>query len=115
MGDFNAHTSTANDFICINEHICDSFNLEDVTRQALNKSLLEDLGITTSRHCIDKSKIDNCGLRLLSVSKSLDIHIANGRLFKEKGIGAATCKNITGVDYCIMSPELFSYVSDFAF
>ena len=38
FGDFNAHTSTANDFICINEHICDSFNLDDVTSQALNKS-----------------------------------------------------------------------------
>ena len=45
--------------------------------------------------------------------KSFDIHIANGRLFRDKGIGSATCKNTTVVDYCIMSPELFSYVSNF--
>ena len=32
---------------------------------------------------------------------------------KNKGIGAATCKSSTVVDYCIMSPELFSYVSTF--
>ena len=113
IGDFNAHTSNANDFIYINEHICDTFNLDDVTRQILNKSLLEDLGITTTRHSSDRSKIDNYGTRLLSLCKTFDVHIANGRLFKDKGIGATTCKNATVVDYCIMSPELFSYVSNF--
>ena len=44
--------------------------------------------------------------------KSFDIHIANGRLFKVKGIGATTCKNYSAVDYCIMSPESFSFVSN---
>ena len=113
LGNFNAHTSNAKDFIYVNEYICDAFNLDDVSRQVLNKSLLEDLGITTARHSTDKSKIDNYGSRLLSLCKSFDIHIANGRLFKDKGVGAATCKNSTVVDYCIMSPELFSYVSNF--
>ena len=113
IGDFNAHTSNADDFIYVNEYICDNFNLDDVTKQVLHKSLLEDLGITTTRYNSDKSKIDNYGSRLLSLCKSFDIHIANGRLFKDRGIGAATCKNTTVVDYCIMSPELFSYVSNF--
>ena len=72
------------------------------------------MGITTARHSTDNSKIDNYGSRLLSLCKSFDTHIANGRLFKDKGIGAATCKKSTVVDYCIMSPELFSYVSNFA-
>ena len=79
----------------------------------LHKSLFEDLGITTTRYNSDKSKIDNYGSRLLSMCKSFDIHIGNGRLFKDRGIGAATFKNTTVVDYCIMSPELFSYVSNF--
>ena len=113
IGDFNAHTSNAEDFIYINEYICDTFNLDDVTKQVLHKRLLEDLGITTTRYNSDKSKIDNYGSRLLSMCKSFDIHIANGRLFRDKGIGSATCKNTTVVDYCIMSPELFSYVSNF--
>ena len=113
LGDFNAHTSNTEDFIHVDEHICDAFNLDDVTRQVLNKSLLEGLGITTARHSTDKSKIDNYGSRPLSLCKSFDIDIANGRLYKDKGIRAATCNNSTAVDYCIMSPELFSYVSNF--
>ena len=83
-GDFSAHTSNAEDFIYVNDFICDAFNLEDVIRQFLNKSLLEDLGITTARQSTDKSRIDNYGSRLLSLCKSFDIHIANGRLFKIK-------------------------------
>ena len=43
------------------------------------------------------------------------INIANGRLFKDIGIEAATCKNSTVVDYCIISHELFLYVSNFEF
>ena len=108
LRDVNAHTSNAEDFIYVNEHICDAFNLDDVSRQVLNKSLLNDLGITTARHSTDKSKIDNYGSRLLSLCKSFDIHIANGRLFKDKGVVTTTCKNSTVVDYCIMSPELSS-------
>ena len=30
-----------------------------------------------------------------------------------KNIGAVTCKNSTVVDYCIMSPELFTHVTNF--
>ena len=113
LGYFNAPSSNAEYFIYVNEHIYDDFNLEAVTRQVLNKSLLKDECTKTARHSSDKSKIDNYGFRLLSLCKSFDIHIANGRLFKDKGIGAATCKSSTVVDYCIMSSEFFSYVSNF--
>ena len=112
LGTFNAHPSDPEDFIYVNEHIYDAFNVDDVTRQILNKSLLEDLAITTSRHSTDKSKYDSYGSRLLSLCKSFDVRIANGRLFKDKGIGAAICKTSTVVDYCIMSPELFLCVSN---
>ena len=101
------------DFVCVNEHICDTFNLDDITKQMLNKSLLEDLGISTLRYSEDKCKIDNYGKRLLSLCKSLDIHIANGRLGKDNKIGSVTCKNTSVVDYCILSPELFSHVVNF--
>lgn len=49
----------------------------------------------------------------MSLCKNFDVHIANGRLFRDGGIGATTCKNSTVIDYCIMSPELFSYESNF--
>ena len=62
LGDFNAHTTT--------EHICDTFGLDDITKQTLNKSLLEDLGISTLRYSEDNWKINNYGKRLLSLCKS---------------------------------------------
>ena len=61
--------------------------------------MLEDLGIDIQRYNSDKSKLDNYGTRLLSLYKSLDVHIANGRLGKDKITGAVTCKNTTVVDY----------------
>ena len=41
IGDFNAHTSNADDFIYVNEYICDNFNLDDVTKQVLHKVYLK--------------------------------------------------------------------------
>ena len=73
LGYFNVHTSNAEDFIYVNEHICDALNLDYVTRQVLNKSLLENLGITTPRHSADKSEIDKYGSRLQGLCTSFDI------------------------------------------
>ena len=84
LGDFKAHTSTSQDFICINEHVCDAFSLDEVTKQSLNRNLLEDLGISTLRYNADKSKLDIYGKRLLSLCKSLDVHIVNDRLGNDK-------------------------------
>jgi hypothetical protein len=50
---------------------------------------------------------------LLLLCKDLNLLIANGRLGKDKGIGALTCKEATVVDYCILSPELFTCIIDF--
>ena len=44
LGDFNAHNSNAEDFIYVNEHICDAFNLDDVTRQVYHKKITWGLG-----------------------------------------------------------------------
>ena len=74
---------------------------------------MEDLDISTLRYSEDKCKIDNYGKRLLSLCKSLDIHKANGRLGKDNKVGSVTCKNTSFVDYCILSPELFSQVVNF--
>ena len=92
LGDFKAHTSNLQDFVYVNECICDTFNLNDITKQLLNKSLLKDLNIGTLRYSEDKCKIDNYVKRLLSLYRSLDIHIANGRLGKDNKVGSVTCK-----------------------
>ncbi|CAC5376002.1 unnamed protein product [Mytilus coruscus] len=49
----------------------------------------------------------------IALCKSLELFIANGRLGKDSGIGALTCKEATVVDYCILSPELFTHVCEF--
>jgi len=57
--------------------------------------------------------VNNYGNIVLQLCKSLELLIANGRLGKDQGTGALTCKNSTVIDYCILSPVLFSYVTDF--
>ena len=75
--------------------------------------LSRDIGISTFRYSEDKCKVDNYGKRLLSLCKSLDIHFANGRLGKDSRVGSVTCKNTSVVDYCLLSPELFTHVINF--
>ena len=36
LGDFKAHTSNLQDFVCVNERIYDNFNFNDITKQMLN-------------------------------------------------------------------------------
>ena len=39
--------------------------------------------------------------------------IANGRIFNDQGIGKTTCKNVSLVDYLLLTPNLFDVISDF--
>ena len=89
LGDFNAHTGTKSDFTRFNYYVCSSVQLENV----INTVSLESLGIDTTRYKLDLS-VNNYGNRLLQLCKSLELLIANGRLGKDQGIGALTCKNI---------------------
>ena len=89
LRDFNAHTGTKSDFTRFNNYVCSSVQLENV----INTVSLESLGIDTTRYNLDLS-VNKYGNRLLQLCKSLELLIANGRLCKDQGIGALTCKNI---------------------
>ena len=89
LRDFNAHTGTKSDFTRFNNYVCSSVQLENV----INTVSLESLGIDTTRYNLDLS-VNKYGNRLLQLCKSLELLIANGRLGKDQGIGALTCKNI---------------------
>ena len=56
LGDFNAHTNTLSDFINVDEHICDSLNLDVVSRNDLSKNVLEQFNISIDRYSQDKKK-----------------------------------------------------------
>ncbi|VDI54368.1 Hypothetical predicted protein [Mytilus galloprovincialis] len=83
LGDFNAHTGTKTDFTEINDYVLNSVQLEDV----INSVNLETLGIDVSRNSLDLS-VNNYGNRLLQLCQNIELLIVNGRLGKDKGIGA---------------------------
>ena len=57
--------------------------------------------------------MNNYGYKLLEICKSLDMYIVNGRFSDDKYLGVATtCKN-TLIDYAIVSPLLFKFISYF--
>ena len=43
----------------------------------------------------------------------INLLIANGRIFNDQGIGKTTCKNVSLVDYLLLTPNLFDVISDF--
>ena len=59
------------------------------------------------------SRMNNYGKCLLELCKACDLYIANGMLDRDKFLGCKTCKGTSVVDYVILSPLLFPYVSEF--
>ena len=45
--------------------------------------------------------------------KKLNVYIANSRLGSDIGIGRTTCKDISVIDYLLLSSKLFSLVDEF--
>jgi hypothetical protein len=92
MGDYNARTGNLGD--CVD---------------------LVDPTVTTYRSNNDK-KVDSYGRNLIKMCKELDLRIVNGSFGSDSNVGDFTCHKPTGkscVDYCVMSPCLLSYISDF--
>ena len=50
IGDFNAHTGKKEDFIDINQYVCDFIHLDNETKKDFDFVNLETLGICTERH-----------------------------------------------------------------
>jgi hypothetical protein len=49
----------------------------------------------------------------MSLCKTLNLYIANSRVGVDKGVGAKTCKDVSVVDYLILSSKLFPFVKEF--
>ena len=113
LGDFNAHTNNELDFTCVDDNIQQSLNIGNAIDNNLGFCPLEELGFSKERHNSDLSHIDNFGKRLLELCKSCGLCIGNGRLGRDRSLGCKTCKGVTVVDYVILSPSLFPYVSEF--
>ena len=85
----------------------------NVSDSSFNHCAIEQLGFSKERYNSDQSRVNNYGRRLLDLCKSCDLYIANARLGLDKFLGSKTCKGTSVVDYVILSPCLFPYISEF--
>jgi hypothetical protein len=64
-------------------------------------SVLKDNGIPIERFSNGKTRTNKYGNKLIELCKRCSVHIANGRLDKDRFIANTTCKDARLVDYLI--------------
>jgi len=113
IGDFNARTGNLDDFIALDDVIAAETNCDFMNDSCPNSKFdLEQNGICTTRHNLD-CNINSSGRHFINLCKTADLHIVNGRLGADRGIGQLTCDAASTVDYAVCSPSLFYKISDF--
>ncbi|CAG2250620.1 unnamed protein product [Mytilus edulis] len=116
IGDFNAKTGTRDDFIVPDESLIGIFELEsddEILSYMLDYEQLKLQNIPLSRMSECHCNINNYGHKLLDMCKKTNVYIANSRLGSDIGIGRTTCKDISVIDYLLLSSKLFSLVDEF--
>lgn len=108
LGDFNARCGTLSDVLVYNDEAISEISLLDVFHDNLT-----GLNNVTSDRPSSDTVINNFGHRLLELCTNLGVFIANGRYGNDKGVGKATCKGVSLVDYVLLTSDLFNYVSNF--
>ena len=112
MGDFNARIGLLSEFLSVDNFIYDQIGLipSDVLDIDLNQSIA--CKISLSRSSQDRS-VNRLGTRLIELCKSNELIILNGRIFSDRNIGKFTCKDLSVVDYVIISKHCINYFTDF--
>jgi len=111
IGDFNARTKDSCDILYIDTHVIDIGD-ELARTHTDNVILLEENNIPLTRMSQDISN-NGYGDRLLSLCKSMNLLIANGRCGDDKLIGNMTCDDASVVDYVICSIDTIIQISKF--
>ena len=108
MGDFNSRTGTLCDTLRYEKELILATGIdEEPTSYVEQFNLLQ-------RYSQDKG-VNNNGKSLISLCKSFNLRILNGRFGLDKGVGNYTCHHVKGesvVDYIIASDNLIPHVSD---
>ena len=113
LGDFNAQTGTLEDFTTPDTFLSDYLNFDQDTINFYDqKCELERLGINITRKSMDRKK-NNSGFELIDICKNLNLTILNGRFGQDKNKGAMTFRNISVIDYAIVSVKCFDLLKDF--
>jgi hypothetical protein len=91
LGDLNARSGTKDNFVNLDDYVCNTVQLDDVLKQEFDLVNLDKLGINCKRVSLDKF-VNNYGNNFLMLCQNLNLLVANGRLGKDKNVGALTCK-----------------------
>ena len=110
LGDFNTRTGAVDGIITVGFNndfdmlykVFDDAPGSDKIPSALPKRISQDLDT------------NNYGFRLLDFCKTVGVAIVNGHAGSNTSIGKCTCKNVSGVDYALVSSDLFPLISGFA-
>ncbi|MEW8547774.1 MAG: reverse transcriptase family protein, partial [Candidatus Thiodiazotropha sp.] len=112
-GDINARTAKLRDYIRADDFLSDIFDFDDETRSFFDKvNILEQYNIPTERATTD-SKTNNTGNWLIETCKNNNLFIVNGRVGKDKFLGAPTFRDKSLIDYTICTAECFAWLSNF--
>ncbi|CAG2233970.1 unnamed protein product [Mytilus edulis] len=117
LGDFNAKTRTLDDFVVPDDSLFEVLNNFDdnellVYLYDYQKLLLHNISLP--RFSEDTSSVNNYGYKLLDFCKKLNIYIGNSRLNgNDKSVGKKTCKDVSLVDYFLLSSNVFPTVKSF--
>lgn len=114
MGDFNAQTSDLADYTLADNFLTDHFDFDQETIEYFDqRSILEKHGIQVARVSSDKKK-NNSGFRLIDLCKNTNLFILNGRYGQDRDIGAMTFRDVSVIDYTLVSANLFNHLHDFS-
>ncbi|CAG2251763.1 unnamed protein product [Mytilus edulis] len=116
IGDFNARTGTLLDFVIPDENLVEVLdeNLNDeITDFLYDYQNLISLKIPLKRCSEDKMRPNTQGYKLVEFCKRNNLYITGGRTGSDKGIGKATTKDNSLIDYFIVSTNLFKYIEEY--
>ena len=116
FGDYNARTKNLNDYIEVDEFLCNANDSNDIFAEyEKDKSYFysPNSKVTLKRTNAD-GNCNNYGYKLVEFcKKGNNMYILNGRAAHDSGMGNPTCKNVSTVDYFISSPNIIPFISDF--
>lgn len=112
-GDINARTAGLRDYVRADEFLSDIFDFDMETRSFFDKiNVLEQLNIPTERVSKD-TKTNNTGNWLIETCKNNNLFIINGRVGKDRGVGAPTFRDKSVIDYTLSTADCFPWLSTF--
>ena len=103
VGDFNAHTSTKQDYIDLSDETAENLGVRNCT------DLFELYNCKVNRSNQDKTKCDLYGSNLLQLCKTAGICIFSGRVTGDEE-GSHTTSKCTTIDYVVGSPSVLPFV-----